>query len=73
MLARIELIDELKDELTPKDVTIYNIIGIELDNQKIEIENNKTILWDCSGEEPGIYLINIKHGTEERSVKVVVE
>ena len=58
--------------LSKQDITIYNIEGGEIKNQVITINNN-SLTWDCSAALPGIYLINIKHGTEEKSVKVVVE
>ncbi|PKL77974.1 MAG: hypothetical protein CVV25_13060 [Ignavibacteriae bacterium HGW-Ignavibacteriae-4] len=55
-----------------KDIIIYDFLGRKLENQFIEI-NDTSIRWDCSTAQPGIYLINIKHGTEEKAVKVVVE
>ncbi len=58
--------------LSKQELTIYNIEGIEIKNQEITINNN-SITWDCSAVQPGIYLINIKHGSEEKAVKVVVE
>ncbi len=58
--------------LVGKNISIYNVEGKELRNQIIRINNN-SIIWDCSSALPGIYLINIKHGSDEKSVKVVVE
>lgn len=64
--------DSQKYSLDKKDIAIYNIEGREIKNQDVKINNN-SIIWDCSSALPGIYLINIKHGTEEKAVKVVVE
>ena len=58
--------------LSKQEIAIYNIEGRELKKQEITINNN-SITWDCSLVQPGIYLINIKHGTKEKAVKVVVE
>jgi len=58
--------------LSKQDITIYNIEGREIKKQEITINNN-SLTWDCSAVQSGIYLINIKHGSEEKSVKVVVE
>lgn len=58
--------------LSKQDITIYNIEGRELKNKDITINNN-SLTWDCSAVQPGIYLINIKHGSEEKTIKVVVE
>ncbi|TNE35513.1 T9SS type A sorting domain-containing protein, partial [bacterium] len=64
--------------MTVDDISIYDLLG-----QKIEAKNNLklikqanhygNVIWDCSTTPAGIYLINIKHGTESKSVKVVVE
>lgn len=58
--------------LSKQEITIYNIEGREIKNQEITINNN-SLTWDCSAVQPGIYLINIKHGSEEKTIKVVVE
>lgn len=64
--------DSHKYNLDKQDISIYNIEGQEIKNQDVKINNN-SIIWDCSSAQPGIYLINIKQGSEEKSVKVVVE
>jgi hypothetical protein len=64
--------------MTTDDISIYDITGkkivavgkLSLVKQESHYGN---IIWDCSSAQPGIYLINIKHGTEEKTVKVVVE
>ncbi|PKL78229.1 MAG: hypothetical protein CVV25_12335 [Ignavibacteriae bacterium HGW-Ignavibacteriae-4] len=58
--------------LEAKGISIYNVEGKKLRNQTIRINNN-SIIWDCSAVSPGIYLINIKHDSDEKTVKVVVE
>jgi|GEM_PF-960637 len=64
--------DNKKYSLNKSSVTIFDMTGRKLENQSIDINNN-SIQWDCSTAQPGIYLINIKHGTEEKAVKVLVE
>lgn len=64
--------DNKKYSLDKSSVTIFDMTGRKLENQAIDINNN-SIQWDCSTAQPGIYLINIKHGTEENAVKVLVE
>lgn len=64
--------DNKKYSLDKSSVTIFDMTGRKLENQSIDINNN-SIQWDCSTAQPGIYLINIKHGTEEKAVKVLVE
>ncbi len=60
------------------DVSVYDLSGRTVNTEgKIKIvkqaDHYGRITWDCSGEKTGIYIINIKHGTEEKAVKVVVE
>lgn len=64
--------DNKRFSLSHKDISIFDITGRKIENQIIKIENN-SIIWDCSSAESGVYIINIKHGTEEKSVKVVKE
>jgi hypothetical protein len=64
--------------MTTDDISIYDITGKKIDAVgKISLVKQEShyvnIIWDCSSVQPGIYLINIKHGTEEKAVKVVVE
>lgn len=64
--------------MTADDISIYYITGKKIDAaDKISIVKQEShygnLIWDCSTAQPGIYLINIKHGTEEKAVKVVVE
>ncbi|TNE33427.1 T9SS type A sorting domain-containing protein, partial [bacterium] len=60
------------------DISIYDLSGQKLATcgQLRLVKNtnhNGNLIWDCSTVPAGIYLINIKHGTESESVKVVVE
>ena len=64
--------------MTTDDISIYDITGKKIDAvgklSLVKQENHYgNLIWDCSSAQPGIYLINIKHGTEEKAVKVVVE
>ena len=64
--------------MTSEDISIYDITGKKIDAVgNISLVKQEShygnIIWDCSSAQPGIYLINIKHGTEEKAVKVVVE
>ncbi|MCB0703566.1 MAG: T9SS type A sorting domain-containing protein [Ignavibacteriae bacterium] len=64
--------------MTTDDISIYDITGKKIDAVgNISLVKQEShygnLIWDCSSAQPGIYLINIKHGTEEKAVKVVVE
>ena len=64
--------------MSTDDINIYDLSGKKVitdSNLRIEKQANHygNLIWDCSSVQPGIYLINIKHGTEEKAVKVVVE
>lgn len=63
--------------LNPSDIEIYDLSGAKLDiRSKLSIEPQNAysglLIWDCTGVENGIYLININHGTENRTIKVAV-
>lgn len=64
--------DNTKYNFIESNITLFDITGRKLENQIIDINKN-SIHWDCSSAQPGIYLINIKQGTKEKVVKVVVE
>jgi photosystem II stability/assembly factor-like uncharacterized protein len=62
---------------TVDDVEIYNLAGIKINTtNKLSINKetnyNGHIIWDTSSEQAGIYIVNIKHGTESRTQKVMV-
>lgn len=71
--VKLKIDKSIFNMLNLEDITIYNIIGEKIINPKIVINNSNIVTWDCSTTPAGIYLINIKHGTESKSVKVVVE
>lgn len=61
-----------------EDISIYDLSGKKIitdSNLRIEKQANHygNLVWDCSTAQPGIYIINITHGTEEKAVKVIVE
>jgi hypothetical protein len=61
-----------------EDISIYDLSGKKIDAEHTlsleKIGNHYgNLVWDCSATPSGIYLINIKHSTEERTVKVIVE
>jgi hypothetical protein len=63
---------------TSEDIVIYNLAGIKInteDKLRILKETNYSghIIWDTSNEEAGIYIVYIKHGTEMRACKILVE
>lgn len=63
---------------TTEDIEIYNLSGVKInttDKLRIikETNYNGHIIWDTSNEEAGIYIVYIKHGTESRTRKVMVE
>lgn len=64
--------------MNESDVSVYDLSGRKVNTEgKINIvkqaDHYGRVTWDCSSEKTGIYIINIKHGTEEKAVKVVVE
>ena len=77
---RIKNIDNLDMEIGSISFIVPEVVKNELiklqeipeKNQEITINNN-SLTWNCSAVQPGIYLINIKHGSEEKAVKVVVK
>ena len=58
------------------DIKIYDIYGKEVGDKKdIEVTPESTwygtLIWDCKGIEPGIYLITINYGTEKELIKIM--
>jgi hypothetical protein len=59
------------------EFSIYNIYGKNIyckDNIRIEklAPHKGYLIWNCSGVMNGVYLINIKHGTASRTIKVLI-
>lgn len=76
--VKVQFYWDINLPMTADDISVYDITGRKLiTKDKIRLEKKAdhygNLIWDCSSEEPGIYLINIKHGTEDHTVKVVVE
>lgn len=64
--------------MTTDDISIYDISGKKIETNSYislvkQANHYGNLIWDCSSVQPGIYLINIQHGTEENTVKVMVE
>ncbi|MFA7325700.1 MAG: T9SS type A sorting domain-containing protein [Candidatus Kapaibacterium sp.] len=64
--------------MTAYDISIYDLSGRKIQtsgNLRLgkEARHKGNIIWDCSTAQPGVYILNIKHGTEEKAVKVVLE
>lgn len=60
------------------DIAVYDLLGNKVsDAPSIRIEPHTAfsgnVIWNCSGVEPGIYLMRIKHGTEAKTIKVMVQ
>lgn len=60
------------------DIAVYDVLGNKVsDESSIRIEPHTSysgnVIWNCSGVEPGIYLMRIKHGTEAKTIKVMVQ
>ncbi|PKL86040.1 MAG: hypothetical protein CVV22_05780 [Ignavibacteriae bacterium HGW-Ignavibacteriae-1] len=60
------------------DIAVYDVLGNKVsDASSIRIEPHTAfsgnVIWNCSGVEPGIYLMRIKHGTEAKTIKVMVQ
>jgi photosystem II stability/assembly factor-like uncharacterized protein len=60
------------------NIAVYDLLGNKVsDASSIRIEPHTpysgNVIWNCSGVEPGIYLMRIKHGTEAKTIKVMVQ
>ncbi len=67
----------MSTDIETDEIGIYNIYGAEVsDRSKISFDKlssyNGYLIWNCAGIETGVYLIVIKHGTESRTIKVMV-
>jgi hypothetical protein len=64
-------------DIESDEMTVYNIYGTKVaGKEKLRLDKltsySGNLVWDCSDVPSGIYLITIKHGTETRAVKVIV-
>ncbi len=63
-------------DINQADIKIYNIYGEEIDSKdKIEVIPESDwygkLIWNCEGNEPGVYIITINYGTEKKAIKVI--
>jgi len=58
-------------DLSLTAISIIDLMGREIENPIIRLENN-SIIWDCSSVQSGIYMINIMQGVELISKKIIV-
>ena len=59
------------------EMFVYDMYGTKVaGKEKLRIDKltaySGNLVWDCSGVPTGIYLINIKHGTQTRTIKAIV-
>ncbi len=67
----------MSSDIEQDEIGVYNIYGAKIsDRSKISFDQlnlySGYLIWNCSGIEAGVYLIIIKHGTETRTIKVMV-
>jgi photosystem II stability/assembly factor-like uncharacterized protein len=68
---------DMSSDIEHDEIGIYNIYGAKVsDRSKISFDKlnlySGYLIWNCAGIETGVYMIVIKHGTETRTIKVVV-
>lgn len=59
-------------------ISVYNIYGVEIQGKENITINKNTqysgiLNWDCSKINNGTYFIQINHGTNKKSIKVIVQ
>ncbi len=64
-------------DIDEKNIAVYNIYGEKVSTEEqIKIDRltgySGNLVWDCSGVPAGVYLINIKHGTQNQTIKAIV-
>jgi len=67
---------DLALNINTAEIKIYDVYGKEIsDGKDIEIipegDWSGTLVWNCKGINPGVYLITINYGTERKVIKVV--
>lgn len=68
---------DMSSDIEQDEIGVYNIYGAKVsDRSKISFDKlsayNGYLIWNCTGMETGVYMIVIKHGTETRTIKVIV-
>ncbi len=67
---------DLALDINTADIKVYDVYGKEIsDGKDISIIPESgwsgTLVWNCKGVTPGVYLITINYGTERKVIKVV--
>lgn len=67
---------DLALDINTADIKVYDVYGKEIsDGKDIEIIPESgwsgTLMWNCKGVNPGVYLITVNYGTERKVIKVV--
>ncbi|MCX6147096.1 MAG: hypothetical protein NTW25_07570 [Candidatus Kapabacteria bacterium] len=68
---------DMSYNIDDSDIDVYDIYGNKVaDKDKISINKLNTysgyLSWDCSGASTGVYMIQIKHGTNTHNIRAVV-
>ncbi len=63
-------------DINQADIKVYNIYGEEINSKdKIEVIPESDwygkLIWNCEGNEAGVYIITINYGTEKKAIKVI--
>jgi hypothetical protein len=74
--VQVEIYWDTGLDINNAEIKIYNIYGEEISSKNsIEIipESNwyGKLIWNCEGNEPGVYIITINYGTEKKAIKVI--
>jgi len=74
--VQVEIYWDTGLDINNAEIKIYNIYGEEISSKNsIEIipESNwyGKLIWNCEGNEPGVYIITIAYGTEKKAIKVI--
>lgn len=63
-------------DINNAEIKIYNIYGEEISSKNsIEVIAESSwfgkLVWNCEGNEPGVYIITINYGTEKKAIKII--
>jgi len=75
-LVQARIFWDLRLDINTAEIKVYDIYGKEIsDGKDITIVPESgwygTLIWDCKGVAPGVYIITVKYGTERDVIKVV--
>ncbi|HOV93193.1 MAG TPA: T9SS type A sorting domain-containing protein, partial [Candidatus Kapabacteria bacterium] len=67
---------DLALDINTAEIKVYDVYGKEISDGKDiiiipETGWSGTLVWNCKGVTPGVYLITINYGTERKVIKVV--